>query len=143
MTALKRITLFFVLIVLALPLLCFAAFPVKYDNKLDITNNDIVVTLKNKETVKVSATRPMKPMQEFTLTLQFSKPNIKSVYFTSNMEMNMGKFEYNGNKISNSKFSVNQILTKCMSGRTKWYTKTLITYDDSTSEEIYFFYDVK
>lgn len=131
-----------VLICLLVPFIAFAAFPVKYQDNLDVTSQDKTFTLKS-NTVKVSATRPMKPMKEFTLTYSFDKPNIKSIKFTSNMEMNMGKYEYGGKKLSDTKFSVTQILVKCMSGKTKWYTKADITYNDGKTDTMYVFFDVK
>lgn len=124
------------------PFFAMAAFPVDYKEQLDITTNDKTFTLKN-NSVKVSSTRPMKPMQEFTLTYTFEKPNVKSVKFSSNMEMNMGKYQYEGKKIADNSFTVNQILVKCMSGRTKWYTKADITYNDGKTETMYVFFDVK
>lgn len=130
------------LIIMTVPFLSFAAFPVNYDEKLDISTTDKTFDLKN-NSVTVSATRPLKPMQEFTLTYKFKNPNVKAVKFTSNMEMNMGKFEYEGSKISDTEFTVKQILTKCMSGKTKWFTKALITYNDGSNEEMYVFFDVK
>ena len=130
-------------LIMAVPFLSFAAFPVNYDEKLDITTTDKSFDLKNNNSVTVSATRPLKPMQEFTLTYKFKNPNVKAVKFTSNMEMNMGRFEYDGTKLSDTEFTVKQILTKCMSGRTKWFTKALITYNDGSNEEMYVFFDVK
>lgn len=134
----KKFFLFFLMI----PLFGFAAFPVQYDNDLDITNADKTFSLKN-NSVTVSATRPIKPMQEFMLTYKFTNDNVKSVSVSSNMEMNMGKFEYDGIKISGNEFVVKQILTKCMSGRTKWYSKAAITYNDNTKDDLYIFFDVK
>lgn len=130
-------------IIMAVPFLSFAAFPVNYDEKLDITTADKTFDLKNNNSVTVSATRPLKPMQEFTLTYKLKNPNVKAVKFTSNMEMNMGKFEYEGTKLSDTEFMVKQILTKCMSGKTKWFTKAFITYNDGSNDEMYVFFDVK
>ena len=55
----------------------------------------------------------------------------------------MGKYEYEGKKISDNVFTVTQVLVKCMSGRTKWYTKADITYMDGNKRVFYVFYDVK
>ncbi len=136
----KKIILFLAFIVM--PFFTFAAFPIEYNDNLDITITDKKFELKN-NTVTISATRPIKPMQEFTIIAKFDKDNIQSIDFAYNMEMNMGKFEYKGIKISNNEFIVKQILTKCMSGRTKWYSKAIITYIDNSNEELYFFFDVK
>ena len=137
----KKLILVLTLII-AVPFLSFAAFPVNYYEKLDITTTDKSFDLKNNNSVTVSATRPIKPLKEFTLTYSFSKP-VNSVKFTSNMEMNMGKFEYEGKKVTDTVFTVTQTLVKCMSGKTKWYTKADITYMDGLKDEFYVFYDVK
>lgn len=137
----KKIS-FLLLFTFLVPFISFAAFPVDYNDSLDITSADKSFTLKS-NTVKVSATRPMKPLQEFTLTYSFDKPNVKSVKFTSNMQMNMGKYEYDGTKVSDKVFTVKQVLVKCMSGKTKWYTKADITYNDGKTESMYVFFDVK
>lgn len=133
---------FLLLFIFLVPFISLAAFPVEYQDKLDITTADKSFALKL-NTVKVSATRPIKPMQEFTLTYSFDKANVKSIKFTSNMEMNMGKYEYDAVKVSDKVFTVKQILVKCMSGRTKWYTKADITYNDGKTESMYVFFDVK
>lgn len=113
----KKIILSLTMIILV-SFFSFAAFPVKYDEKFDITENDSAYKRETHE-ISVSATRPIKPMKEFTLTYTFHNP-VKSVKFTSNMEMDMGKFEYEGKKVSDTVFTVKQILVKCMSGKTKW-----------------------
>lgn len=133
----KKIILVLALIIMAVPFLSFAAFPVNYNAVYDITEKD-----GNFKNVSVSATRPIKPMKEFTLTYKFDRP-VKAVKFTSNMEMDMGKYEYEGKKISDTEFAVTQTLVKCMSGRTKWYTKADITYMDGKTNTFYVFYDVK
>lgn len=124
-------------LMMAVPFFSFAAFPVKYDARYDITEKD-----GSYKRVSVSATRPIKPMKEFTLTYKFDRP-VKSVKFTSNMEMDMGKYEYEGKKISDTEFTVTQTLVKCMSGKTKWYTKADITYMNGAKDIFYVFYDVK
>lgn len=137
----KKIILVLALIIMAVPFLSFAAFPVNYNAAYDITDKDGV--FKNDTYgISVSATRPIKPMKEFTLTYKFDRP-VKAVKFTSNMEMDMGKYEYEGKKISDTEFTVTQTLVKCMSGRTKWYTKANITYMDGKTNTFYVFYDVK
>lgn len=137
----KKIILVLALIIMAVPFLSFAAFPVNYNTAYDITDKDGV--FKNDTYgVSVSATRPIKPMKEFTLTYKFDRP-VKAVKFTSNMEMDMGKYEYEGKKISDTEFTVTQTLVKCMSGRTKWYTKADITYMNGEKSVFYVFYDVK
>lgn len=137
----KKIILVLALIIMAVPFLSFAAFPVNYNAAYDITDKDGV--FKNDTYgISVYATRPIKPMKEFTLTYKFDRP-VKAVKFTSNMEMNMGKYEYEGKKISDTEFTVTQTLVKCMSGRTKWYTKADITYMDGKTNTFYVFYDVK
>lgn len=137
----KKIILVLALIIMAVPFLSFAAFPVNYNAAYDITDKDGV--FKNDTYgVSVSATRPIKPMKEFTLTYKFDRP-VKAVKFTSNMEMDMGKYEYEGKKISDTEFTVTQTLVKCMSGRTKWYTKADITYMNGEKSIFYVFYDVK
>ena len=137
----KKIILVLALIIMAVPFLSFAAFPVNYNAAYDITDKDGV--FKNDTYgVSVSATRPIKPMKEFTLTYKFDRP-VKSVKFTSNMEMDMGKYEYEGKKVSDTVFTVTQTLVKCMSGRTKWYTKADITYMNGEKSVFYVFYDVK
>lgn len=137
----KKITLVLALIIMAVPFLSFAAFPVNYNAAYDITDKDGV--FKNDTYgISVSATRPIKPMKEFTLTYKFDRP-VKSVKFTSNMEMDMGKYEYEGKKVSDTVFTVTQTLVKCMSGRTKWYTKADITYMNGEKSVFYVFYDVK
>ncbi|HIZ88699.1 MAG: hypothetical protein MSA07_10770 [Mucispirillum sp.] len=136
----KKLILLLTLIVLV-PFFSFAAFPVEYDEKYDITEKDRAYK-RDTYGISVSATRPIKPLKEFTLTYSFSKP-VNSVKFTSNMEMNMGKFEYEGKKVTDTVFTVTQTLVKCMSGKTKWYTKADITYMDGLKDEFYVFYDVK
>ena len=137
----KKIILVLALIIMAVPFLSFAAFPVNYNAAYDITDKDGV--FKNDTYgISVSATRPIKPMKEFTLTYKFDRP-VKSVKFTSNMEMDMGKYEYEGKKVSDTVFTVTQTLVKCMSGRTKWYTKADITYMNGEKSVFYVFYDVK
>lgn len=137
----KKIILVLALIIMAVPFLSFAAFPVNYNAAYDITDKDGV--FKNDTySISVSATRPIKPMKEFTLTYKFDRP-VKAVKFTSNMEMDMGKYEYEGKKISDTEFTVTQTLVKCMSGRTKWYTKADITYMNGEKSVFYVFYDVK
>ena len=137
----KKIILVLALIIMAVPFLSFAAFPVNYNAAYDITDKDGV--FKNDTYgISVSATRPIKPMKEFTLTYKFDRP-VKAVKFTSNMEMDMGKYEYEGKKISDTQFTVTQTLVKCMSGRTKWYTKADITYMNGEKSVFYVFYDVK
>ena len=133
----KKIILVLALIIMAVPFLSFATFPVNYNAVYDITEKD-----GNFKNVSVSATRPIKPMKEFTLTYKFDRP-VKSVKFTSNMEMDMGKYEYEGKKVSDTVFTVTQTLVKCMSGRTKWYTKADITYMNGEKSVFYVFYDVK
>ena len=133
----KKIILVLALIIMAVPFLSFAAFPVNYNAVYDITEKD-----GNFKNVSVSATRPIKPMKEFTLTYKFDRP-VKAVKFTSNMEMDMGKYEYEGKKVSDTVFTVTQTLVKCMSGRTKWYTKADITYMNGEKSVFYVFYDVK
>jgi hypothetical protein len=137
----KKIILVLTLIIMVVPFFSFAAFPVNYKAAYDITDKD--GSFKNDTYgISVSATRPIKPMKEFTLTYTFDKA-VKSVKFTSNMEMDMGKYEYEGKKISDNVFTVTQVLVKCMSGRTKWYTKADITYMDGNKRVFYVFYDVK
>lgn len=92
----KKLILVLVLIILV-PFFSFATFPVKYDEKYDITEYDAAFKL-NTYGISVSATRPIKPMKEFTLTYSFSKP-VKSIKFTSNMEIDMGKYEYEGKDV--------------------------------------------
>lgn len=133
----KKIILVLALIIMTVPYFSFAAFPADYNAVYDITEKD-----GNFKNVSVSATRPIKPMKEFTLTYKFDRP-VKSVKFTSNMEMDMGKYEYEGKKISDTEFTVTQTLVKCMSGRTKWYTKADITYMNGEKSVFYVFYDVK
>lgn len=137
----KKIILVLALIIMTVPYFSFAAFPVNYNAAYDITDKDGV--FKNDTySISVSATRPIKPMKEFTLTYKFDRP-VKAVKFTSNMEMDMGKYEYEGKKISDTEFTVTQTLVKCMSGRTKWYTKADITYMNGEKSVFYVFYDVK
>ncbi|MDY5049805.1 MAG: hypothetical protein SPF17_00125 [Candidatus Mucispirillum faecigallinarum] len=136
----KKFILVLSLIILV-PFFSFAAFPINYDARYDITEKDKAFK-RVPNSVSVSATRPIKPMKEFTLTYTFSKP-VKSVKFTSNMEMDMGKFEYEGKKVTDTVFTVTQTLVKCMSGKTKWYTKADITYMNGLKDEFYIFYDVK
>lgn len=133
----KKIILVLALIIMTVPYFSFAAFPADYNAVYDITEKD-----GNFKNVSVSATRPIKPMKEFTLTYKFDRP-VKAVKFTSNMEMDMGKYEYEGKKISDTQFTVTQTLVKCMSGRTKWYTKADITYMNGEKSVFYVFYDVK
>lgn len=128
-------------LIMAVPFFSLAAFPVNYNASYDITEKDGVFK-NDTNSISVSATRPMKPMKEFTLTYKFDKP-VKSVKFTSNMEMDMGKYEYEGKKVSDTEFTVTQTLVKCMSGRTKWYTKADITYMNGKKDVFYVFYDVK
>ena len=136
----KKFILVLSLIILV-PFFSFAAFPINYDARYDITEKDKAFK-RVPNSVSFSATRPIKPMKEFTLTYTFSKP-VKSVKFTSNMEMDMGKFEYEGKKVTDTVFTVTQTLVKCMSGKTKWYTKADITYMNGLKDEFYIFYDVK
>ncbi len=133
----KKNIFILILIIMTVPYFSFAAFPVDYNAVYDITEKD-----GNFKNVSVSATRPIKPMKEFTLTYEFDRP-VKSVKFTSNMEMDMGKYEYEGKKVSDTVFTVTQTLVKCMSGRTKWYTKADITYMNGEKSVFYVFYDVK
>lgn len=133
----KKNIFILILIIMTVPYFSFAAFPADYNAVYDITEKD-----GNFKNVSVSATRPIKPMKEFTLTYKFDRP-VKAVKFTSNMEMDMGKYEYEGKKISDTEFTVTQTLVKCMSGRTKWYTKADITYMDGKTNTFYVFYDVK
>lgn len=136
--------LILVMFLAVLPCSLYAAFPVPYDEKLDVGSADKTFVLKE-NTVTVSATRPIKPLEEFTLTYTFQKPNVEKVEFSSNMEMYMGKYQYVGIKDPKSKnvFTVKQMLTKCMSGKTKWYTKADITYTSGKKETMYVFFDVK
>ncbi len=133
----KKNIFILILIIMTVPYFSFAAFPADYNAVYDITEKD-----GNFKNVSVSATRPIKPMKEFTLTYKFDRP-VKSVIFTSNMEMDMGKYEYEGKKVSDTVFTVTQTLVKCMSGRTKWYTKADITYMNGEKSVFYVFYDVK
>lgn len=133
----KKNIFILILIIMTVPYFSFAAFPADYNAVYDITEKD-----GNFKNVSVSATRPIKPMKEFTLTYKFDRP-VKSVKFTSNMEMDMGKYEYEGKKVSDTVFTVTQTLVKCMSGRTKWYTKADITYMNGEKSFFYVFYDVK
>lgn len=133
----KKNIFILILIIMTVPYFSFAAFPADYNAVYDITEKD-----GNFKNVSVSATRPIKPMKEFTLTYKFDRP-VKSVKFTSNMEMDMGKYEYEGKKVSDTVFTVTQTLVKCMSGRTKWYTKADITYMNGEKSVFYVFYDVK
>lgn len=128
-------------LIISIPFFSFAAFPINYDERYDITEKDKAFK-RVPNSVSVSATRPIKPMKEFTLTYSFSKP-VKSVKFTSNMQMDMGKYEYEGKKVTDTVFTVTQTLVKCMSGKTKWYTKADITYINGLKDEFYIFYDVK
>ncbi len=133
----KLFVLFFLV-----PVFLYASFPVKYNPDFDITDYNKTFLLKyNKVTVSVD--RPLKPMKNLLFTFSFKEPNVKSIFFSSNMEMNMGKYEFSGVKIDNNTFTLTQILTKCMSGKTKWYTSALITYNNEKQEILYFFYDVK
>ena len=128
-------------LIISIPFFSFAAFPINYDARYDITEKDKAFK-RVPNSVSVSATRPIKPMKEFTLTYSFSKP-VKSVKFASNMQMDMGKYEYEGKKVTDTVFTVTQTLVKCMSGKTKWYTKADITYMNGLKDEFYIFYDVK
>lgn len=136
----KKLIFVLVLIILV-PFFSFAAFPVKYDEKYDITEYDAAFK-RDTNRISVSATRPIKAMKEFTLTYTFNNP-VKSVKFTSNMEMDMGKYEYEGKKVTDTVFTVTQTLVKCMSGKTKLYTKADMTYMNGLKDEFYIFYDVK
>ena len=120
----------------------YAAFPIDYNEKYDIGLNDKTFTL-NKNIVTVSVTRPVKPLKAFTLSYNFKESNISKVNLKSNMEMNMGLFKSQAIQKSPNLFTAELILTKCMSGRTKWYTEADIFYKDGSSEKLYIFYDVK
>ncbi len=133
---------FLVVLFTMMPFFALAAFPVKYDANFDITSSDKTFKLLDNE-VTVSIERPIKPMKEITFTFTFKKPNIESISFVSNMEMYMGKYEFKGNKVNNNTYTLKQILTKCMSGKTKWFTLADITYNDGRQEKLYIFYDVK
>ena len=137
----KRILLLFILITF-LPLISQAAFPIEYNKSFDITNNDVTLNLKN-NTVTVSSKRPIKAMQEFVITFNFANANIKSINTSSNMEMNMGKYDFLGNKINDNTYNVKLIVTKCMSGKTLWYTKVNVTYLDDSNEAFYIFFNTK
>lgn len=91
----KKLILVLVLIILV-PFFSFATFPVKYDEKYDITEYDAAFK-RDTNGISVSAKRPIKAMKEFTLTYTFNNP-VKSVKFTSNMEMDMGKYDMKAKK---------------------------------------------
>lgn len=134
--------LFLVLLFAFISTSAFAAFPVKYDEKLDVGSADKTFTLKN-NTVTVSATRPMKPMKPFQLIYTFKNDNVEKISLNSNMEMNMGAYNNKAVKKDSNVFTVELVLTKCMSGKTKWFTKANIHYKDGSIEELIVFYDVK
>ena len=71
----KKIILVLTLIIMVVPFFSFAAFPVNYKAAYDITDKD--GSFKNDTYgISVSATRPIKPMKEFTLTYTFDKAEI-------------------------------------------------------------------
>lgn len=119
-----------------------AAFPEPYAESKDITESDKTFQIKD-NIVTVSYSRPARPMQPFNIMFKFEKDNIKSLSYTTNMIMNMGRYIFNPQEISDNIYTVTPTLPKCASGRTLWYGLLNLTYNNGTKDSLIFFYNVK
>lgn len=139
----KVILLLFFLLIFAATGVSYAAFPKEYDKAADISLNDITVDT-GAGKLMVSMTRPAKPLTPFLISFKFP-PNadIKSLSYTTNMEMNMGRFNPSIKANVDKTYSIELTLPKCGSGRTLWYGKLDIGYASGGTESVIFFYDVK
>ena len=120
----------------------YAAFPEPYTETKDITDSDKSFNIKD-NVVTVSYSRPARPMQPFNIMFKFEKDNIKSLSYTTNMIMNMGRYIFNPEEISDNIYTVTPTLPKCGSGRTLWYGLINLTYDNGVEDKLIFFYNVK
>ena len=131
----------FVIIILAFANNVFAKLPVRYSKNSDVTYTDKIFHLKH-GSVKVSATRPLKPMHPFSLVFTFKKADVLKLEYSTNMSMYMGKFEYEPIEIASNQYHVELILPKCMSKSSLWYGKLDITYKSGIKERLFFFYNL-
>ena len=122
----------------------YATFPEPYNADKDITLTDKTFVLTD-NSVTVSYTRPAQPMKPFDISFSFEKDNVKSLIYTTNMIMNMGRYNFIPKQAENSStfFSVTPTLPKCGSGRTLWYGLLEITYNSGKKDKVIFFYNVK
>ncbi len=138
----KKLVLTFLIV--ALSTAVFAAMPVPYEGKLDITKKDrkLETTVKSTD-VKISVDRPidtMKPI-DFSFSIE-DYEKVDRVRFSTNMDMNMGYFSKNMTS-SNDTFNASMTLPKCPSGRTLWYGKLTVYYKDKSKDDLFFFYNIK
>ena len=118
-----------------------AKFPEPYSVIKDITGQDRVFTLKE-NTVTIFHSKPASPMKPFNIFFKFQVDNIKNLSYSTNMNMNMGRYVFIPS-LANGLYSVTLVLPKCGSGNSLWYGKLDITYTSGTAESIVFFYNVK
>ncbi len=130
------------LALIAVTTLANAKMPAPYDVNTDVTSANKTLLLNNSNSVEVIVeNRPITAMAPFAFNFKFAdNSNIESVNFTTNMEMNMGRFVADFPSPKDT-YITEMILPKCGSGRTLWYGKLLITYKDKSTEEKYFFYN--
>lgn len=119
----------------------YAAFPIEYDEMLDITNKDAAFNL-SENTLIVSMERSSRPMRPFTIQFHFNKNNVETLNLMSNMKMNMGNFRNTPKNIGYGNYVAEQTLPKCGSGDSLWYGKLDITYKSGKMDTIYFFYNL-
>lgn len=120
----------------------YAAFPVAFDESIDITSKDLGVKT-SENTLIVSMQRPAKPMHPFNIDFNFDKDNVVSLKYSTNMKMNMGKFEYTPKDLRSGKYLLTLTLPQCKSMNTLWYGKLDIKYKSGGTDEVYFFYNLK
>lgn len=120
----------------------YAAFPIEYNESIDITKKDLGVK-SPENTIIISMQRPAKPMQPFNIDFNFDNDNVVSLKYSTNMKMNMGKFEYEPKELGSGKYLLTLTLPKCKSMDALWYGKLDIKYKSGKTEEVYFFYSLK
>lgn len=137
----KKVLIFAAVIFFNVHIHAHAGFPVPYSAEKDITDRDITFTLKE-NSVTVSYSRPAVPMKPFDISFKFRADNVKSLSYSTNMKMNMGRYIFFPKPVDGI-YSVTPVLPKCGSGSSLWYGKLDITYKSGATESLVFFYNVK
>lgn len=120
----------------------YAAFPVNYDEMIDITNKDASFKLSENSLI-VSMERHAKPMRPFNVQFHFNHNNIEVLTLTTNMKMNMGNFKFAPKDLGYGNYVITDLtLPKCGSGDGLWYGQLDIKFKSGKTETVYFFYNL-
>lgn len=144
----KRYKIMISVISFILAVLCFSVpahaaerFVIKYDKKLDITQNQIQFNVED-YAVRVDMTRPAEPFKEIIFRVFVSKENkpveLTHGYMLLNMSMDMGLYKAKLVK-ADTGYTAKVVLPKCIFGGKRWFVKTVLGADTSEYEKVFMF----